>query len=118
MSADGFGLAHQIEALDAAIGVLQSRGMAGPRRLATLKSIAKDLRGRRPAAAGEALAAFQRRLDDIAEKKTGTPGPGYEEGALIGLGQEFIGRWPTVRDALESMDAGRGNGHQQAAEQP
>ena len=70
-----------------------------------LKEIAKDLRGRAPEAPGEALQALQRRIADAAATKTGNGGIGFDPGALAGIGQEVIGRWPTVRQALERFGA-------------
>ena len=63
-----------------------------------LKEIARDLRGRLPEAPGKALLALQRRLADAAASKTVL---GFEQRALMGIGEEVIGRWPTVRQALE-----------------
>lgn len=74
--------------------------VVGNECLAVLKSIAADLRGRRPEAPGIALAELARRLDRVLASKTSL---GYEAGTLIGLAEELIGRWPTVRQALESF---------------
>lgn len=80
------------------------------RRFALLKSIATDLRGRRGIAASRALYELERRIADAKRKK----GPGgYKPGDVQGLAEELIGRWPTVKQALEKFGAeaeGESNG--------
>jgi len=66
-----------------------------------LKEIAKDICGRLPGAANGALTALQRRIDAAVR---GRMLVGYDAGALRGIGEELIGRWPTVRRALEEAE--------------
>jgi hypothetical protein len=80
-------------------------GCAEHRTWLALKEMAKDLRARLPEAPGLALAALQRRIADAAATKGGNGGLGFDAGALAGIGQEVIGRWPVVRQALERFGA-------------
>jgi hypothetical protein len=63
-----------------------------------LKQIASDLRGRQAEAISTTARQLQRRIDDANRAKTKM---GYAFGSLHGLGEELIGRWATVRRALE-----------------
>jgi len=65
-----------------------------------LKEIAKDLRARLPAAPSDALLALQRRIADAAATK-GPAMQGFDRSALAGIGEEVIGKWPVIRQALE-----------------
>lgn len=68
-----------------------------------LKEIARDLRGRTPGAPSKALLALQRRLANAAASKT--KGNGFDRGALAGIGEETIARWPCIRQSLERFGA-------------
>ena len=70
-----------------------------------LKEIVKDLRARLPEAPGKTLLALQRRIADAAATKGGNGGLGFATGALVGLGQEVIARWPVLRQSLERFGA-------------
>ena len=67
----------------------------------TLKSIAADLRGRGPGVAGAAQVELQRVIDNAIAAKTGL---GYDVNRLRRVAEELIGRWPTIRQALERFD--------------
>ena len=66
----------------------------------TLRALAADIRGRLPGANSEAQGALQRAIDGCIATKTRL---GYERGHLQRVGEELIGRWPVVRQALERM---------------
>lgn len=68
-----------------------------------LKAVAKDLRAQMPGASNETLLALQRRIADAAGTK-GTDALGFSPPALAGIGQEVIGRWPVIRQALERFE--------------
>jgi hypothetical protein len=95
---------EKIEELERAIGALRRGKMPGAAAVEVLKEIAKDLRARQPGAAGAALLALQRRIADAAATRTGVNGVGFDPNALLGIGQEIIGRWATVRQALERFE--------------
>lgn len=65
-----------------------------------LKEIAKDLRARAATAPSVAILEIERRLIAVARSKTRQ---GYETGAMIGVAQELIARWPVIRQALEKF---------------
>ena len=71
-------------------------------RLQVLGSIASDLRGRLNVAPSVALTELERRITAAIRSKTKH---GYENGAMVGLGEELIGRWPCVKQALEKFGA-------------
>jgi hypothetical protein len=108
---DEVGLNEQIAAIERCINDFRwARGKAGDGKpeqqtYYALCAVAKDLRGRHPANASETLIALQRRIADAAATKTNTPGLGFDEMMLVGIGQEVIGRWPTVRQALQRLGA-------------
>lgn len=69
-----------------------------------LKQVATDLRARLPGTASDAANAIERRIEDANRSKTHL---GYAINALRGLGEELIGRWPTIRHALEEQEKRR-----------
>lgn len=66
----------------------------------TLKAIAADLRAQEPEAKSTALRELERRIEAVNNAKA----HGYIGGAMIGVGEELIGRWPVVRLALERFE--------------
>ena len=68
-----------------------------------LKQIATDLRGRDPDAIPIAARELQRRVDAAIRSKTEH---GYDANTLRTLGEELIGRWSTVQQALELLALG------------
>ena len=69
-------------------------------RLSVLKSIAADLRGRIGGTPHIAMVELERRITAAVKSKTTL---GYENGHLVGVGQELISRWPTVKQSLEKF---------------
>lgn len=73
-----------------------------------MREIAADIRRRLPGSSDAAIQSFERRIDDAKRRKTAI---GYDSRALIGIGQETIGRWPIIREALlaqaENRDGAR-----------
>lgn len=65
--------------------------------------IAAELRKGVPTAAGPALTELQRRVDRVQATNTGT---GFSITALKSLAEEAIGRWATIRRALELFEIG------------
>jgi hypothetical protein len=65
-----------------------------------LRAIAAELRARQPAAPGEALRALEARIEHVRRSKTRL---GYDGRKLVALAEELVGRWPTVRLALEGL---------------
>lgn len=65
-----------------------------------LKAVAADLRGRLDAAPSAAATTIQRRIDSLYRSRTVL---GYDRDGLVGLGQELIGRWPIIKQALEKI---------------
>ena len=61
-------------------------------------SVAKDIRARMDQAPNVALAELERRMKAVYRSKTAL---GYSQGALQGVAEELIGRWPVVKQALE-----------------
>lgn len=72
-------------------------GAPQERTYRALKLIAKDLRARLPEAAPEAAQALQRKIDAAGRAKD----PARRVSALRAVAEELVGRWPTVRRALE-----------------
>ena len=76
-------------------------------RIQIMKSIAADLRGQLEGAPSVALVEIDRRLTALDRIRRGgnfdTANP-RALGALIGLMQEMVCRWPTVKLALEQLD--------------
>lgn len=72
------------------------------RRTKVFAAVAADIRGRRRGAPSVALHELLRRLTSARRSKTRL---GYESGAMIGLGEELIGRWPVVEMALDLFGA-------------
>ena len=77
-----------------------------------IKSVAADLRGRLDSAPSIAVLELQRRIGAVYRRRA-EDGDDYD--AMKGVGEELIGRWPTVRQALEQFgestiapDAGEG----------
>ena len=77
-------------------------GSAERRTYIALKAVASDIRGRRLKAGSEAITALQGRMDAL--KRAGHHRGPRRTDALIGLAEELVGRWPSVRQALESFD--------------
>ena len=69
-----------------------------------LKALADDIRGRQPLTVGSTAHRLQERIDNAAQSKSAL---GYGTGHLIGIGQEVIGCWSTLRQALEKFEQGR-----------
>lgn len=67
----------------------------------TLRALAADLRARNPGAVSVAQRGLQEAIDACLQSKTAM---GYENGRLCRVAQELIGRWPTVRQALERFE--------------
>ncbi len=67
------------------------------RTFVALKSLAADVKGAQPIVVLTTLRTLDRRMDEA--KRAGFP-----QGHMIGLAQELIGRWPTVRQALERFE--------------
>jgi len=63
-----------------------------------LKALADDVRGRQLAVKIDTLVNLQKALDAVYASKTRL---GYDIGKLQNLAERLIGRWPTVRQALE-----------------
>lgn len=71
-------------------------------RVTILKAIAADLRGRLGNAPSVAEHELERRLSAVERaRERGAD----ERGAVIGLGEELVGRWPCVKQALERFGA-------------
>lgn len=88
---------EQIEAIEAVIAWLKNDGFALD-LVPTLASIASDLRARTPGAPSVALHELTRRLTAAHRSKTRL---GYDPGAMIGVGEELVARWPIVKAALD-----------------
>jgi hypothetical protein len=58
-----------------------------------LKALAAEIRGRQPESISAALVVLQRGIDNCREF-------GHEPGHLQNLGEEVIGRWHIIRNAL------------------
>lgn len=71
-------------------------------RLRVMAAIASDLRGRLEQAPNIALTELERRIAAVVRSKTPL---GYGNGPLVGVGEELIGRWPIVKQALERFGA-------------
>ena len=69
-----------------------------------LKSLAADLRGRIGGTPHIAMVELERRITSAMKSKTNL---GYENGAMVGVGEELMGRWPTVKQALEQFESER-----------
>ena len=72
-----------------------------------LKALASDLRGRLSGAPTVALVELERRMIAAKHSKTSN---GYSGGAMVGLAEELIGRWPSVKQSLELFGAEIENG--------
>ena len=70
-------------------------------RLWILKSIAADLRGRIGGTPHIAMVELERRITGAMRSKTNL---GYENGAMVGISEELIGRWAIVKQALEKLN--------------
>lgn len=88
---------HMIEALRSFENSDEDR-----HRIRILGSIASDLRGRLGRAPNVALIELERRIAAAVRSKTRL---GYANGTMVGIGEELIGRWSTVRQALEKYGA-------------
>jgi hypothetical protein len=72
------------------------------RRIAIVRSIAADLRARMDCAPSVALHEIERRV--VFAKRSVTR-LGFDNGALVGIAQEIIGRWPLIKQCLEKFGA-------------
>lgn len=70
--------------------------------LEVLRSVADDYQYRKPERRSQAITRLDARVASV--KRAGNAGSAM--GALIGLGQEIIGVWPSVRRALASWENG------------
>ena len=70
-------------------------------QLYVIKSVAADLRGRLDNAPSIALIEIERRIGAVFRRRIEAED---DHGALVGVGQELVGRWPTVRQALEQFE--------------
>ena len=77
---------------------LTMEGVGDHHRLKVLRAIGADLRGRLEGVPNQALLELERRLLSAEKSKTRL---GRERGAMIGVAEELIGRWPVVKQALE-----------------
>lgn len=66
-----------------------------------LRAIAADLRARLDGVPSAAATALQQRINVVKASKTAL---GYSDGTMVALAQELIGRWPTVKLALERFE--------------
>ena len=96
---------QQVDAIDAVIRDVSLGRRVSPTKIEIeiLKSIRADLMARYPEEPGVALRELQRRLADAAASRGS--GPSWGDGALRGIGQQVIGHWPTIRQALERFEA-------------
>lgn len=69
-----------------------------------LKAIALDIRGRMPGKAEEVRRVLGSRIGNAVRSRTAL---GYEIMHLKGIGEELIGRWPVVEQALEQFERRR-----------
>jgi hypothetical protein len=67
-----------------------------------LKSVVSDIQARFPEEPGDALRDLQRLLADAAASRTAL---GWSAGSMQAIAQNVIGRWPTIRQALERFEA-------------
>lgn len=79
----------------------EERRMTG-RRNEVLRSIGADLRGRLEDAPTVTLVELERRMVGVVRSKRGGH---YDDGNMIGLAQEVVGRWTSIRQALERFGA-------------
>lgn len=80
-------------------------GRAGKERvLEALKAAAGDLRARCDGAGGAALEALQGRVANLVSTRTSD---GWNPESVRGIGQEVVGRWPVIRQALEKFERER-----------
>ena len=99
-----FTTAEKLDLVEQMIGTLRVSAQtdADIERIHILKAIASDLRGRMTQAPSAALYQLERRLASVARSRTRL---GHSQGALIGVAEELMGRWPTVKQALEKFGA-------------
>lgn len=104
MSLSTFTTQEKLIEMDAMIDALRKIAISQDdyRRLRIIRSVAADLRGRLECAPSVALAEIERRITFAYRNKTRS---GYDRDALIGLGEELIGRWPLIKQALEKFGA-------------
>lgn len=96
---------EQIETIEAMIEAFRqtARAPEHDRRLAVLKAIAADLRGRLGSAPTVALHELERRMTAVRRHPSGS---GVKRvNAQIGVAEELVCRWPTVKQALEKFGA-------------
>lgn len=98
MSIHGISVREQLAEVD--LLLVKERRSYGTRNEA-LRAIAADLRARLDGAPTVAATELQMRINIVKQSKTVL---GYSEGTLIALAQEFIGRWPCVKLALERFE--------------
>lgn len=88
--------ARKLEVLRGVIAERLQRDAGDPERTNVLKAIATDMEAR-SAPVADAIPFFEQRLRNIDRSRTAL---GYEQGQLIALANDFIGRWPIIRAAL------------------
>lgn len=67
----------------------------------TLKEIARDLRARIDGMPSLVEHELEKRITSVKSSKTSM---GYPTTRMVGLAQELIGRWPTVKQALAKFN--------------
>lgn len=67
-----------------------------------LKAVAADLRARLDGAPAAALVLLERKVVAAARSKTSL---GYSQNHMIRVAEEFLCRWPLVKQALEKFGA-------------
>lgn len=97
-----FTIDEQIAAIESVIHDTRKGRCVQSHRLETLKSIAVDLRARRPGEADTALKELQRRLADAAAARTVL---GWDINSLRGIAEQVIGHWPVIRQSLERFES-------------
>ena len=73
----------------------------GRRTLLILKEIADDIRGRDPKQATKTLLLLDREITNARKARDRTSTGGYPLGNIKAVGEITIGRWPSIREALE-----------------
>lgn len=96
---------EQIETIESLIEAIRqtARAPADDRRLAVLKAVAADLRGRIGSAPTVALHELERRMTAVRRHPRGSGGDRVN--AQIGVAEELVCRWATVKQALEKFGA-------------
>lgn len=97
-------LQEKIDAVEAVIEDLRWARNADEGRLrrrhAALRAVAADLRARLAGAPTIVEVALEQRMRAVQRSKTML---GYGNGAMVGLAQELVARWPAVKQGLELL---------------